>query len=74
MLKQGVKQQMRNAVFEYWKSKFADLNMSIGQRVELITGSTNQPLYYLVLASHEKLADKIWEDVAKIDPQKEFWT
>jgi len=59
---------------EYWKSKVSALGMSIGKRVELVTGGNNQPLYHLVLASRDPLADKIWSDVAKLDPQREFWT
>lgn len=50
-------------VYEYWRTKvraLGDAETSTDQK--LITGSQNQPLYWLVLVAAHKLAHKFWSE------------
>jgi three-Cys-motif partner protein len=57
------------AVFRHWRALLGALNYKVSDNIERITGSKNQPLYWLVLAARHELADKFWGQVSHVQPQ-----
>jgi len=47
-------------VFEYWRNLVADLGKRPSTQMKLISGSINQPLYWLLLVAENDLAHKFW--------------
>ncbi len=64
------KSQMRLAVLEHWKESMRSAKLTAAQGVEKITGSRNQNLYWLVFAAGHPLANKFWNEIRDIDPQR----
>lgn len=56
-------------VFEYWRSLLVNLGYIVSANIERVTGTRNQPLYWLVLVSRHKLGDKFWTEVSQVEPQ-----
>lgn len=57
-------------VFAYWRELLKGLDYKVSSNIERVTGSRNQPLYWLVLASKHDLADKLWGEVSQVEPQR----
>jgi len=57
-------------VLGHWRGLLAKLNYKVNDNIELVTGSKNQHLYWLVFASRDNLADKLWNDICNIHPQR----
>lgn len=57
------------ALFRHWRSLLENLDYRVSDNVERVTGSRNQPLYWLVLASRSELADRFWAQVSNVEPQ-----
>jgi three-Cys-motif partner protein len=70
-LKQG-KSATRAAYIEYWLSKIEALGCPRG-RFELILGSKNQRLYWLVLISRHKRASEFWDKIRNVSGQTELF-
>jgi three-Cys-motif partner protein len=51
--------------FDYWCAKVGELGFSISQRMPLVRGEGNKPLYHLVFFSRHPFPNKIWDDVAQ---------
>ena len=47
-------------IYEFWREKVTQLGPWPSAKQKLITGSTQQPLYWLVLAASHGLAHKFW--------------
>jgi three-Cys-motif partner protein len=62
---QGIRQQ----VFQYWRDQVASLGVWPSTEMRLITGSKNQPLYWLLLAAKHELAHKFWITASNIEGQ-----
>lgn len=59
------------SVFHHWCSLIRDLGyQEVGDLVERVSGSRNQPLYWLVLASKNKLGKEFWAKVSNVSPQQ----
>ena len=56
-------------VFEYWRSLLENLGYIVSANIERVTGTRNQPLYWLVLVSRHELGDKFWTEVSQVEPQ-----
>lgn len=56
-------------VFRHWRNLIANLGFKMSDNIERITGTRNQPLYWLVLASRHNLAQKFWGAVSNVGPQ-----
>lgn len=52
--------KIRRDVFEYWRNLVANLGIDASADMRLITGSMNQPLYWLLLVARHDLAHKFW--------------
>lgn len=57
------------AVFRYWRSLLEDLGYQVSDNVERVSGSKNQPLYWLVLAGRNAMADKFWGKISNVGQQ-----
>jgi three-Cys-motif partner protein len=60
-------------VFAYWRGLLAGLGYKVSSNIERVTGSRNQPLYWLVLASKHDLADKLWTEVSQVEHQRRLF-
>jgi three-Cys-motif partner protein len=60
-------------VFAYWRRLLTGLGYKVSSNIERVTGSRNQPLYWLVLASKHDLADKLWAEVSQVEPQRRLF-
>lgn len=61
----------RAAYIRYWLSKIEALGLPSG-RFELISGSKNQKLYWLVLISRHRRASEFWDKIRNVSGQKEL--
>lgn len=60
----------KHQLLTHWRSLLAQLGYHVSDNIERVTGAKNQPLYWLVLASRDKLADRFWGQVSKVGPQQ----
>jgi len=60
---------VRTAYVAYWSSKMKELGFT-HRGVELVTGSQNQRLYWLVFLSRSELANDLWDKIRHISGQK----
>jgi len=61
--------RIRQDVFTYWQTLVAGLGVWTSSEIKLITGSNNQPLYWLLLAARHALAHKFWATASNRDGQ-----
>ena len=61
----------RRAFIRYWMSKMEGIGLPPG-RTELISGSKNQRLYWLVLVSRHKRASEFWDKIRNVTGQGEL--
>lgn len=57
------------AVFHYWCDLIRDLGYFVSDNVERVSGAHNQPLYWLVLVSKDRLGEQFWDKVSNVTPQ-----
>lgn len=62
-------QEIRQRVFQYWRDQVASLGVWPSAEMKLITGSKNQPLYWLLLAAKHDLAHKFWATASNAEGQ-----
>jgi three-Cys-motif partner protein len=73
----SVNASQRNAlvmldVFSHWRTLVTNLGYKVCDNIQRVTGHKNQPLYWLVLVSKHKLAEKLWDAVCDVNPQGGF--
>lgn len=56
-------------MFQYWRDQVANLGVWPSAEMKLITGSKNQPLYWLLLAAKHDLAHKFWATASNVGGQ-----
>lgn len=61
------KARTREDFFQYWCELVGRTGAYTSKDVRLITGSKNQPLYWLLLAAKHELAHKFWKESVKGD-------
>ncbi|KHL59195.1 three-Cys-motif partner protein TcmP [Xanthomonas cannabis] len=58
------------AVVRHWCNLIRQLGYEdVSDRLELVSGKKNQPLYWLVLASKNELGRRFWGEVSNVTPQ-----
>lgn len=62
---------VRTAVLNYWQKLLRQLKFR-DSRWELVRGSRNQRLYWLALASREKIANYFWDEIRNTSGQGEL--
>lgn len=61
------------ALVHYWCNLIRQLGyQDVSERLELVSGDRNQPLYWLVLASKSPLGARFWGEVSNVTPQNRF--
>jgi three-Cys-motif partner protein len=63
---------IRRGIFEYWLSLIRNEDMQPSQGIEKVTGSKNQPLYWLVFAARHDLAMKFWDEIRNVSDQQQL--
>jgi len=61
--------KIRVRLLAHWLKLIRSLDMEPSQGIELVSGSKNQPLYWLVLVSRHPKAGELWEKICNITPQ-----
>ena len=64
--------EYRRRVREFWLGLIREQGLSTAEGVELVTGSKNQNLYWLIFAARHQLALKFWDQIRNISPQREI--
>ncbi len=65
----GTQIAMRERIIQYWRQKVQALGVWPSVEQKLITGSNNQPLYWLVMISKSPLALDFWGKAANTEKQ-----
>ena len=63
----------RLSFIQYWVGLLKQLGFDADVRFELITGSKNQPLYWLVLVAKHEIAMKFWKKAAQHGKTQEMF-
>ena len=58
---------VRPKIFEYWRALLKTVGIETAEAAELVTGSNNQPLYWLAFAARHPRALEFWEKIRDID-------
>jgi hypothetical protein len=61
---------VRRKTLEYWLGLIRGLDMTPAQGIELVTGSKNQNLYWLVFVARHERAQEFWEKIRDVNPQR----
>jgi three-Cys-motif partner protein len=60
-------------VFSHWCASLVSLGYHVSERVEKVSGSRNQLLYWLVAATRHALADSFWGKISNVQPQQNLF-
>jgi three-Cys-motif partner protein len=61
---------IRSKIFAHWLKLIRSCDMQPAQGVEEVTGTKNQPLYWLVFVARHELAIRFWEEIRNVTNQK----
>ena len=64
--------EVRAAILEYWKGSVVAEGTSTARTFKKVTGTKNQPLYWLVSAARHELALEFWDEIGNISSQGEI--
>jgi len=62
---------VRARIFEHWRNRLKNLGMETAEAAELITGTNNQPLYWLAFVARHSTALKFWERIRDLEPERQ---
>lgn len=65
-------QELRKQIFQFWRDKVAGLGVWPSTDMRLLTGSNNQPLYWLLMAAKHSLPHKFWATASNVEGQGAF--
>jgi three-Cys-motif partner protein len=60
---------IRKDVLQYWLGLIRKLNMAPSEGIELVSGSKNQRLYWLVFVSRHERAAEFWDKIRNVSAQ-----
>jgi three-Cys-motif partner protein len=66
---QDVDRNIRLKIFQHWLDLIRSLDMAASEG-ELVSGSNNQPLYWLVLVARHPLAHEFWDKIRNVSDQR----
>jgi three-Cys-motif partner protein len=61
---------VRMAIFKHWLELIRSLDMAASDGIERVSGSNNQPLYWLVLVARHGRAHEFWSKIRNISDQR----
>ena len=62
-------QELRQQIFQFWRDKVAALGVWPSTDMRLLTGSKNQPLYWLLMAAKHSLPHRFWVTASNVEGQ-----
>lgn len=65
-------QELRQQIIQFWRNRVAELGVWPSENVRLLTGSKNQPLYWLLMAAKHSLPHKFWATASNVEGQGAF--
>jgi three-Cys-motif partner protein len=69
-LTMGINEQ-RHAIFSYWRGLLeSKLKYQVSDTIVRVRGPNGAEIYWLVFASRNKLADRLWREIANLSPQR----
>jgi hypothetical protein len=60
---------IRWLILQHWRRLLKSVNMNTAEVHELISGSNNQPLYWLAFVARHPRALELWEKIRDLDPE-----
>jgi three-Cys-motif partner protein len=63
---------VRKNILEHWLRLIRALNMAPSEGIELVSGSRNQRLYWLVFVARHDLAHQFWNEIRNVTAQRRF--
>lgn len=63
---------IRRGILEHWLNLVRNEDMQPSQGVEKVTGSKNQPLYWLIFVARHDLAMKFWDEIRSVSDQRKL--
>ena len=63
---------LRAAILEYWSDKVMALGLPRAEHCELITGTRNQRLYWLIFLGKHELAHDLWSKISSVAKAPRF--
>jgi hypothetical protein len=60
--------EIRGKIFEHWRMLLKGIGMDTAEAAELVSGSRNQPLYWLAFAARHSRALEFWEKIQNVNP------
>lgn len=65
---------VRMQIIDHWAKLVRGLDLEVfTNKMELVSGSKNQPLYWLAFAARNQLAHKLWDAIRSVQPQRDFF-
>ena len=67
------KSAIRAGLLEYWMKEIEALGLPPARGVELVSGSKNQRLYWLIFVSRSDFAKRLWDKIRAVSGQRELF-
>ncbi|MDB5863293.1 MAG: hypothetical protein JWO70_1099 [Betaproteobacteria bacterium] len=64
--------RVRSELFQHWRGLLKTIGMQTTEAAELVSGPSNQPLYWLAFAARHPLALRFWNDVRDLGGQSDY--
>lgn len=64
---------IRAAILAHWAGKLESLGLPPALHAELVTGTENQRLYWLIFASRSNFAKRLWDEIRAVSGQKSLF-
>jgi hypothetical protein len=65
-------ERLRAEIIKYWSEKVVALGLPQAKHCELITGSKNQRLYWLIFLAKHELAHNLWGKISSAGRAPQF--
>lgn len=65
----GIERQ-RHVVFTFWIALLEKLNYKVSDKIVKVRGPNRAEIYWLVFASRNILADRLWREIADLGPER----
>jgi len=67
---QDTDRTVRVKIFQHWLNLIRSLDMAASDGIEPVSGSKNQPLYWLVLVARHERAHEFWDKIRNVSEQR----